>query len=141
MIHSLRDPLGIGSKFLQASRRLSTPSEVRRIQSAVLITELFVPMVVVVDRDSPHIGQERPGSMSETGMRHGRGLDFGVHRPRTRLRTSSRLATVPGVVNRPLTDDMNTTRPDVTDLREHRLRHRDLRDDVDIELLCQIMKG
>ena len=32
VIDGLRDPLGIGSKFLQTSQQLPTPSEVRRIQ-------------------------------------------------------------------------------------------------------------
>jgi hypothetical protein len=60
VIDGLRDLLGIGSKFLQTSHQLATPSEVRRIQSAMLVAELFGHMVVVVERVSPHVGTDRP---------------------------------------------------------------------------------
>ena len=42
---------------------------------------------------------------------------------------------------RPLSDETNTTRPrEVAQQRQHRLGHRDLADDVDLELTAQVVE-
>ena len=72
-------------------------------------------------------------------MRHGRN-SIRVHRPRL----DRVLRCVVGAGAR--RGEQSTDRrheyhppPGVTDLRQHRLRNCDLRDDVDAELLCQII--
>ena len=59
VIDSLGDPLGIGGELLHTSQQLPSPGEVRRIQSAMLVTELLGHPVVVVEHVGPHVGTDR----------------------------------------------------------------------------------
>ena len=141
VIDGLRDPPGVGSKFLQPSQQLPTPSQVRGIQSAMLVAEMSGHLVVVVERVGPHIGPDRP----RLDQRHG-------NAPWTQLHTECIGQGLDGVLRcavgagarcgEQTTDRGHEHHPPPSDaeFRENRLRHCDLRNDVDVELLCQIIE-
>jgi hypothetical protein len=135
MIDRLNDLLGIGGQLLDASQQLAVPGKVRCVQLAMLLGQLLGHPVVLVEHVPPHIGTDRPGLDERDGDLPGAQLH-----PECIAQGFDRiLRCVVGAGARCGYEsadrgDEHQTPSGFPYFRQHRLRHRDLSDDVDVEL-------